>query len=514
TEKLDKEYDDKPGNGRRLMYGLNDSPPWYLCFAFGMQHFLLSVGGIIGLPLMLAPKLCMGNDEVGNQGRAYVIGTLFVVSGISTILQTAFGCFKENATFLLLRLPILQGSSFAFLAPIISTLSLPQNVCPAPLPFGSFNSTETLYNDTDGAITQGSMAVAALFEVVIGATGAIGLMMKLIGPVTIAPTIALIGLDLFAVAPHHASTHWATALFAVLILSSQYLININVPFPSYNRKRKCHVVWAPAFKMFPVLLALICGWGLCWILTATDYLSPDPDEPSYRARADIRLSVISSSPWFRLPYPGQWGAPTVILSGVIGMFGGVLGSTIESVGDYYACAKLTEAPAPPTHALNRGIMMEGLGCILSGLFGTTTGTTSFSENIAAIGVTRVGSRKVLQTAGFLFLIMGCITKIGSVFVTVPEPVLGGLFLVMFGMISAVGLSNLQYVDMNAPRNLFAVGFSLYMGLAVPEWVKVNSDQINTGSSSLDEVLTVLLSSPMLVGAFLGCILDNTLPGST
>uniref|UniRef100_H2ZLG7 Uncharacterized protein n=1 Tax=Ciona savignyi TaxID=51511 RepID=H2ZLG7_CIOSA len=195
------------------------------------------------------------------------------------------------------------------------------------------------------------------------------------------------------------------------------------------------------------------------------------------------------------------------------MFGGVLGSTIESVGDYYACAKLTEAPAPPTHALNRGIMMEGLGCILSGLFGTTTGTTSFSENIAAIGVTRVGSRKVLQTAGFLFLIMGCITKIGSVFVTVPEPVLGGLFLVMFGMISAVGLSNLQYVDMNAPRNLFAVGFSLYMGLAVPEWVKVNSDQINTGSSSLDEVLTVLLSSPMLVGAFLGCILDNTLPGT-
>lgn len=62
---------------------------------------------------------------------------------------------------------------------------------------------------------------------------------------------------------------------------------------------------------------------------------------------------------------------------------------VESVGDYYACARLVGAPPPPKHAINRGIGIEGLGCLLAGAWGTGNGTTSYSENIGALGITRV-----------------------------------------------------------------------------------------------------------------------------
>lgn len=62
---------------------------------------------------------------------------------------------------------------------------------------------------------------------------------------------------------------------------------------------------------------------------------------------------------------------------------------VESIGDYYACARLVGVPPPPKHAINRGIGIEGLGCLLAGAWGTGNGTTSYSENVGALGITRV-----------------------------------------------------------------------------------------------------------------------------
>lgn len=86
---------------------------------------------------------------------------------------------------------------------------------------------------------------------------------------------------------------------------------------------------------------------------------------------------------------GQWGLPTFSTAAIFGVLAGVLASAIESVGDYYACARLAGAPPPPKHAINRGIWIEGIGCVISGLFGTGGGVTSYSENIGAIGITKV-----------------------------------------------------------------------------------------------------------------------------
>ena len=71
------------------------------------------------------------------------------------------------------------------------------------------------------------------------------------------------------------------------------------------------------------------------------------------------------------------------------MLAGVLASMIESIGDYYACARLSGAPPPPRHAINRAIGIEGIGCVIAGACGSGSGTTSYSENIAAIGITKV-----------------------------------------------------------------------------------------------------------------------------
>ena len=176
---------------------------------------------------------------------------------------------------------------------------------------------------------------------------------------------------------------------------------------------------------------------------------------------------------------------------------------------------MTGAPPPPNHAIYRGIGTEGLGCIIAGMFGSGNGTTSYSENIGAIGVTRVGSRRVIQYAAAMLLFIGVCSKVGALFVTIPEPIIGGIFSVMFGIITAVGLSNLQFVDLNSTRNLFILGFSLFFSLVLPKWMEIEENQrsINTGNITLDNVVTVILSSSMFLAMSFGFVLDNTIPGT-
>ena len=85
----------------------------------------------------------------------------------------------------------------------------------------------------------------------------------------------------------------------------------------------------------------------------------------------------------------QFGMPTVSAAGYVGFLAATLSSIIESIGDYYACARISGAPPPPPHAINRGIAIEGLSSIFSGMVGSGHGTTSYSGNIGAIGITKV-----------------------------------------------------------------------------------------------------------------------------
>uniref|UniRef100_A0A8C4HVW1 Si:dkey-106n21.1 n=1 Tax=Dicentrarchus labrax TaxID=13489 RepID=A0A8C4HVW1_DICLA len=477
------------------------------------QHYILAFGGIIAVPLILAEPLCIKDNNIA---KSQLISTIFFVSGICTLLQTAVGT----------RLPILQGGTFSFITPTLAILALPKWQCPAPkesvmLSVQLQNGTSPLQMESSDEIwmsrmreIQGAILVSSLLQIVLGFSGLVGLVLKYIGPLAIAPTINLIGLSLFIEAGKKSGGHWGIAALTVclILLFSQYLSKVDVPMIAYKDK-KWKVFQYPLFKLFSALFGMCGAWLVCFLLTIFDVFPSKSNEYGFSARTDINLNAVTNSPWFRVPYPGQWGLPTVSVSSVLGMMAGVLASTMESIGDYYACARLSGAPPPPTHAINRGIAVEGIGCILAGLWGTGNGTTSYSQNIAALGITKVGSRLVLQTAGILMIVLGIFGKFGAVFITIPDPVIGGMFLVMFGMIAAVGISNLQYVDLNSSRNLLILGFSTFSGLVLPTWFNSNPGIIDTGITELDQVIVVLFTTHMFIGGFFGFILDNTIPGT-
>ncbi|KAF2363493.1 Xanthine/uracil/vitamin C permease [Trinorchestia longiramus] len=488
--------DDDDDGADKLLYSIEENPPWYLALCLGLQHFLTMVGGTVTIPYVLTPALCILPHD---PARGAILGTIFFVSGIVTFLQSTFGT----------RLPIIQGGTFAFFVPTFAILHTSFASCE------SLNLTMLTEEQQQEEWqlrmreVQGAIMVSSLFQILIGFTGLIGLLVSFITPLAIVPTVSLIGLSLFDVAVDKASKHWGISFMtiALLILFSQYLRNISLPIPTYS-KQGVRFIKVQIFGLFPVLLAILLSWATCGILTATGALSEDS-----HARTDKSSDLIANSPWVRVPYPGQWGTPTVSAAGVFGMLAGVLASILESIGDYYACARLSGAPPPPRHAINRGIGMEGLGCLLAGVWGTCNGTTSYSENIGAIGLTKVGSRRVIQFGAAVMVLVGILSKFCAMIVTIPEPVVGGIFCVMFAMITAVGISSIQYVDLNSSRNLFVLGFPIFFGLALSKWLEEHPDAIHSEAvPALTQIVTVLLKTSMFVGGFLGVLLDNTIPG--
>lgn len=417
-------------------YCVMDVPPWYLCIFLAFQHYLTAFGANISIPLLLSERLCLQHDGL-TQGR--LINCIFFVSGLCTVLQVTFG----------IRLPILQGGTFSLVTPAMALLSLPEFECPAWTQNASLvNTSSPVFIEVWQSrlrTLQGSIMVASLLQIVVGFSGLIGFLMRFIGPLTIAPTVSLIGLSLYDTAGEKAGSHWAIAVLttALIVLFSQYLCRVPLPVPSYNKVQKLHFSRFYLFQIMPILLGILVSWLVCYLLTIYNVLPSDPDKYGYLARTDVKGDVIGQAAWFSVPYPGQWGMPIVSLAGVFGLMAGIVCSMAESVGDYHSCARLSGAPRPPKHAINRGIGIEGLGSLLAGAFGTGNGTTSFSENIAALGITKVGSRMVILLSGFIMILLGVLGKIGAVFTTIPTPVIGGMFLIMFGVIGAAGVSNLQ-----------------------------------------------------------------------
>jgi nucleobase transporter 1/2 len=444
-----------------LLYGINDNPPPLETIILGFQHYLTMFGSTVAIPLLLAPALGI-TDPVQ---KGWLIATMFFVSGITTLIQTIWGN----------RLPIVQGGTFSLLAPTFAICGMAAlaNV-----------GWEVRMQHVQGAIIAGSV-----FEIIVGASGMVGRLLKYVGPITIAPTIALIGLALFKFGAPEAGRHWPIGGLTIflIILFSQYL-------RSKNR----------TFELYPILLAIVTAWVVSGIFTVLG-IFPE-GHPSHTS-----LENLSNAPWFRIPYPFQWGFPQFGVAAIVGMFAGYIASIVESIGDYYACARLSGAPMPGKETINRGITFEGIGCFIAGIFGTGNGTTSYSENIGAIGLTRVGSRRVVQAGAVIMILLGTVSKFGALFTTIPQPIVGGMYCAMFGMITAVGLSNLQFVDLNSTRNLFILGFAFFMGLSIPEYFIQNPLQLEP--VWLANIFNTLGSTGMAVGAFSALILDNTIPGT-
>ncbi len=452
---------------QKILYGIDDVPPGGRAFVFGLQHVLTMFGATASVPLILKGALGMDAAQTG-----ILVTAVMLCSGIATLLQVTIGS----------RLPIIQGVSFSFLAAFFAIA-------------GQYKGAEAMQ------YIAGAIILGAIVEMAVGWGRLVGMLRRILTPVVIGPVIMLIGLALFAVGAPQAGLHWPSSVLTILLI---FLFS-----QIWSRK-------SLLLRMFPIFMAILVVWLLSLILTATGVYGPK--HPAY-----INLGVVGAAPWFKWSSDSiflPWGVPKFHVGFFFAVLAGYLASMIESYGDYHAVAAMSRAPAPTTQQLNRGIASEGLGCFITGFLGGFA-STSYSENVGLIGITRVASRRVVIIAGVILIVVGMISKFGAIIASIPAPIVGGLYCALFGLISAIGIQQVAKADLHSDRNLIIVGFILFMGLSLPAYISGAPPFKINGAARMREVfgtnfgniVNSLAGSGMAVAAIFGLILDNWIPGT-
>ncbi|XP_068485015.1 nucleobase-ascorbate transporter 1-like isoform X2 [Phaseolus vulgaris] len=270
----------------------------------------------------------------------------------------------------------------------------------------------------------------------------------------------------------------------------------------------------PIFERFPVLICVPIVWIYAVILTASGAYRHKPDTTQNSCRTD-RANLISTAPWFMFPYPFQWGPPTFSAGHSFAMMSAVIVSMVESTGAYMAASRLAIATPPPAYVLSRGIGWQGIGVLLDGLYGSVTGSTVSVENVGLLGLTRVGSRRVVQISSGFMIFFSILGKFGAVFASIPFPIFAALYCILFGLVASIGISFLQFTNLNSMRNLIIIGLTLFLGISVPQffnqyWTPSRHGLVHTNAGWFNAFLNTLFSSPPTVGLIVAVLLDNTL----
>ncbi|ESO93987.1 hypothetical protein LOTGIDRAFT_153464 [Lottia gigantea] len=496
---------------RRLLYTISENPPFHMCILFGIQHLLTSISSSMSISLLVAEVVCAKDDDVI---KTKILSTTMLISGISTFLMSTFG----------VRLPIYQGPCIPYIIPLLAMASFKGMECTNYAKdsnldvingtAGNATLTEDIIYDKIGALS-GSLIAAGILHFLIGLTGLVGTITRYLGPITIAPAMTLVAMSFYTIAVSFSEKHWGVAAVTTItgIILALYLNGRNSPLPAYNKKRGFHIKWYPVHTVFSILISIAVGWILSAILTVTGAMSDDEEHGHHYARTDSRNEIIYNSPWFYLPYPGQFGGVSFSVAAFISFFVGTLMSVVDSIGDYNATSRVCCVPPPPPHAVNRGIFVEGVMSLFAGTTGACHATVSFGGNIGAIGVTKVASRRTFQVLALLYVIFALVLKVSAFFITIPYPVLGGTLILSFGIFIGLILSNLQFVDLNSTRNLAIVGLAILLGLMLPYWSAQNQNGIQTGNAYVDNVILMLISNGGFIGGFVAFVLDNTVPGT-
>ncbi|KAJ1689826.1 hypothetical protein LUZ63_013981 [Rhynchospora breviuscula] len=460
-------------------YCIDSNPSWGEAIALGFQHYILSLGTAVIIPSLLVPRMGGTDDD-----KVRVVQTLLFVTGINTLLQTLFGT----------RLPTVIGGSFAFLVPIVSIIhdsSLTQIV-----------DDHQRFLQTMRAI-QGALIVSSSIQIILGYSQLWGICSRFFSPLGMVPVVALVGFGLFdrGFPVVGRCVEIGLPMLVLYVALSQYLKHILVK----------HL---PILERFSLLISIALVWTYAHILTASGAFKHSTEATQVNCRTD-RANLISSAPWIKIPYPLQWGAPTFDAGQSFGMMAAVFVSLIESTGAYKAAARLASATPPPAHVLSRGIGWQGIGILLAGLFGTATGSTVSVENVGLLGSTRVGSRRVIQISAGFMIFFSILGKFGALFASIPFTIFAAVYCVLFGIVAAVGLSFLQFTNMNSMRNLFITGVSIFLGLSIPEYffsytLGAQHAPANTRASWFNDYINAIFSSPPTVALIVAVFLDNTL----
>ncbi|XP_064370867.1 solute carrier family 23 member 3 isoform X2 [Dromaius novaehollandiae] len=422
-----------------------------LSCCLALQHLTVQASLLCIFHLLLLPTL----PEEQPQAVSELLARSLFACGISTILQTCMGS----------RLPLVQIPSFEYLVPAMmlsSHLSLSAStdrngtvaasVCPAPHCDVAGSRTASLRE------VSGAVVVSGLVQLVLGVSGACGWTARRCGPMVLAPSLSIVGLSAYKE---------VLLPFTGICIMCAILSHLRIPWDSLE----------------------LATERLPW------------------ANSTVR------SPWLRIPYPGEGGWPLLTPRALAVGTAMAVGGSVNSVGCYVLCGRLLRASRPPPEACNRGLCTEALGSLLAGLLGATGGTASSIANTCASSLTQAGSRLSVQVSALVCVALGMSPRLAGLLTHIPLVVHGGVLCVTYAVAVGTGISYFQYADIDSGRNIFIVGFTMFMALLVPRWLSTAPAHLATGWVPLDLLFLSLLMVPVFLTGFLSFFLENTVSGT-
>jgi NCS2 family nucleobase:cation symporter-2 len=412
----------------------------------GLQHVLAMFASNVTPSIIIAGA---AGFAFGSADMVFLIQMAMLFAGVATLFQT-IGFGPVGA-----RLPVMQGTSFAFV----------------PIMIGVVKSSGM-------AALMGSVIVAGIFHAILGSF--IGRIRHWFPPVVSGMVITTIGLYLIPVGIRYAAggaadfqinnpnwgdfSHWSLALVVIIVALG------------------CKFFTRGLTSSAAVLIGLFAGY-LVGIATGA-----------------VNFGSVGKAAWFAFPMPLKYGLEFNIAA-IIGMCLISIVSAIETVGDISAIAKGGAGRESTDKELAGGTYADGLGSALAGIFGGLP-NTSFSQNVGIVSMTGVMSRGVVTIGAIFLIICGFIPKIGAVVSSMPIEVLGGGVILMFGMVVSAGVSMLSTVEWSR-RNMMILATSMSVGLGL--------QAVPKSMQHLPDTLGMLMTSGLLPVAVLAVVMNLLLP---
>ncbi|XP_005519768.1 PREDICTED: solute carrier family 23 member 3 isoform X2 [Pseudopodoces humilis] len=499
-----------PGAGSPMLTSCSSQKicSWLLSCCLALQHLAVQTSLLCIFHLLLLPTLPQEPPRAQNTNK--LLARSLFACGISTVLQTTLGS----------RMPLVQIPSFEYLVPamVLSSHLSPSastdrngtamaSTCLVPHCRDTRSWAESLQE------VSGAVLVSGLIQLVLGVSGVCGWAAQHCGPMVLAPTLSIIGLSSYKEAAFFCSTNWGVALLLMFlaVTFSQHLRSCRLPFCAWPHAWEGSTENSvPTLRTFSVLLPFA---GVCIVCAILSYFHiPWESLDVTMARLSWANSTFTA-PWIRIPYAGEWRWPLLTPRALAVGIAMAIGCSMNSVGCYVLCGRLLRAPRLPPHACNRGLCMEGLGSLLAGLLGSPGGTASSIANTCATGLTQAGSRLSVQVSALVCMVLGMSPRLAGLLTQIPLAVHGGVLCVTYAVAVGTGISYFQYTDIDSGRNIFIVGFAMFMALLVPRWFGMALAPLATGWVPLDLLFLSLLMVPVFLTGFLSFFLENTVSGT-
>lgn len=436
-------------------------PPATRLAALGLQHVLVMYAGAIAVPLIVGRALKLAPEQV-----AMLISADLLTCGIVTLIQS-FGATR----WLGIKLPVMMGVTFAAVGPMVAIAGSVPGVDGARAIFGA---------------SIGAGIVAMLLAPVMSR------LLRFFPPVVTGTIIAIIGISLMRVGVGWAAggpaalarqtdvprlvamvdAARATAAAAGASRASAAQLELGpiplVDNPNYGALDNLGIAGAVL-----VFILLLVRYGRGFVANIAVLLGIVAGCAVAIATGKMNFDKVGRAPWFEVVTPFAFGLPTFDLVMVLTFSIVMIVVMIESVGMFLALSDITGRKISQ-QTLAAGLRVDGLGTVIGGVLNTFP-HTSFSQNVGLVAVTGVKSRWVCIAGGGIMIVLGMLPKMAALIEAVPEYVLGGAGLVMFGMVAATGIRILSTVDYRNNRfNLYVVALSIGFGLiplVAPRWMQ-------------------------------------------